>query len=67
MVALGPGTCPAVSLLIVQCAVSTGRERWLAGVRIENDVLVTAQGIEQLTIVPRTVEDIEAVMAVGRV
>jgi Xaa-Pro dipeptidase len=39
----------------------------LAGVRIENDVLVTAQGIEQLTIVPRTVEEIEAVMAVGRV
>jgi Xaa-Pro dipeptidase len=36
------------------------------GVRIEDDVLVTADGCENLTKVPRTVEEIEAVMAEGR-
>ncbi len=33
------------------------------GVRIEDDVLVTADGIEHLSDVPRDVDDIEAVMA----
>lgn len=33
------------------------------GVRIEDDVLVTAVGAESLCDVPRTVEEVEAVMA----
>ncbi len=33
------------------------------GVRIEDDVIVTATGIENMTKVPRTVEHIEATMA----
>jgi len=33
------------------------------GVRLEDDVVVTASGVENLTRVPRTVEEIEAVMA----
>ncbi|GFH16356.1 Xaa-Pro dipeptidase-like [Haematococcus lacustris] len=35
------------------------------GVRIEDNVLVTATGAESLTHVPRTVGEIEAVMAGG--
>ncbi len=31
--------------------------------RIEDDVIVTAEGAESMTKVPRTVEEIEAVMA----
>eukprot|EP00656_Telonema_subtile_P018010 TRINITY_DN19714_c0_g1_i3.p1 TRINITY_DN19714_c0_g1~~TRINITY_DN19714_c0_g1_i3.p1 ORF type:complete len:143 (+),score=47.30 TRINITY_DN19714_c0_g1_i3:182-610(+) len=33
------------------------------GVRIEDDVIVTAEGVENMTHVPRLVEDVEAVMA----
>jgi Xaa-Pro dipeptidase len=35
----------------------------LGGVRLEDDVLVTENGIENFTICPRRVEDVEAVMA----
>lgn len=35
----------------------------MGGVRIEDDVLVTATGAESLCDVPRTVEEVEAVMA----
>eukprot|EP00160_Parvularia_atlantis_P021455 Unigene9314_Nuclearia_a/m.28434 Unigene9314_Nuclearia_a/g.28434 ORF Unigene9314_Nuclearia_a/g.28434 Unigene9314_Nuclearia_a/m.28434 type:complete len:284 (-) Unigene9314_Nuclearia_a:59-910(-) len=37
--------------------------RGMGGVRLEDDVIVTATGIENMTIVPRTVEEIEDVMA----
>jgi len=42
------------------------RFRGKGGVRIEDDVLVTAAGAENLTRVPRTVDEIERVMAEGR-
>uniref|UniRef100_A0A3B4FRY6 Xaa-Pro dipeptidase n=1 Tax=Pundamilia nyererei TaxID=303518 RepID=A0A3B4FRY6_9CICH len=39
------------------------RFRGFGGVRIEDDIAVTADGIELMTCVPRTVEEIEAFMA----
>ncbi|KAI9497466.1 peptidase M24, structural domain-containing protein [Zychaea mexicana] len=40
--------------------------RPVGGVRIEDTVLITSDGIENLTIAPKTVKDIEAVMALDR-
>jgi len=40
--------------------------RGIGGVRLEDDVIVTADGIENMTKCPRTVEEIEAIMAEGR-
>lgn len=42
------------------------RFRGTGGVRIESDVIVTATGVENMTKVPRTVEEIEAVMRAAR-
>ena len=44
-----------VTLNISTCA--------LGGIRLEDDVLVTATGMENFTILPSTVEEIEAVMS----
>eukprot|EP01137_Pigoraptor_chileana_P015098 Opistho-2@70610 len=41
------------------------RFRGFGGVRLEDDVLVTADGIENLTQCPRTVDEVEAEMAKG--
>lgn len=39
--------------------------RYSGGVRLEDDILVTANGCENLTICPREIEDVEAVMKGG--
>ncbi|KAG8226650.1 hypothetical protein J437_LFUL005302 [Ladona fulva] len=51
---------PELSKFLVTSEIN--RLRNFGGVRIEDDVLVTADGAENLTKVPRTVEEIEALM-----
>ena len=48
------------------CAPAIAPFRGTGGVRIEDDVLVTAGGCENFTLAPRTVEDVEAACA-GRI
>ncbi len=48
-------------MLVLTCASSD--LQGFGGVRIEDDVIVTADGARSMTNVPRTVADIEAVMA----
>ncbi|KAK7492264.1 hypothetical protein BaRGS_00016561, partial [Batillaria attramentaria] len=52
---------PEQSRFLVREAVD--RFRGTGGVRIEDDIAVTEDGMELLTCVPRTVEEIEAIMA----
>eukprot|EP00611_Tribonema_gayanum_P004400 TRINITY_DN1357_c0_g1_i3.p1 TRINITY_DN1357_c0_g1~~TRINITY_DN1357_c0_g1_i3.p1 ORF type:complete len:280 (+),score=75.44 TRINITY_DN1357_c0_g1_i3:687-1526(+) len=52
---------PALSCFLVADAVE--RYRGIGGVRLEDDVLVTDNGIRNLTNCPRTVEDVEGVMS----
>lgn len=40
--------------------------RGFGGVRIEDDIVITSDGMELLTCVPRTVEEIESLMAEGQ-
>jgi len=54
---------PQLSRFLVPEAIE--RFRGFGGVRIEDDVAVTEGGAELLTKVPRTIEEIEAVMAAG--
>lgn len=42
------------------------RFRGFGGVRIEDDIFITADGMELMTVVPRSVEEIEALMAEGQ-
>jgi len=55
---------PVLSSFLVPEAIE--RLRGFGGVRIEDDIAVTATGAELLSKVPRTVEEIETVMAEGR-
>jgi Xaa-Pro dipeptidase len=55
---------PALRPFLVEEALA--RFRGFGGIRLEDDVVVTADGIENLTCCPRTVADVEAVMA-GRI
>jgi len=40
--------------------------RGFGGVRIEDDIIITENGMELMTQVPRSVEEIESIMASGR-
>ena len=44
-------------------AEALARFRGFGGVRLEDDVVITTTGVRNMTRCPRTVEDVEAVMA----
>ncbi|XP_062576636.1 xaa-Pro dipeptidase-like [Saccostrea cucullata] len=48
------------------CREMIDQYRGFGGVRIEDDVAVREDGMELLTCVPRTVEEIESLMAEGK-
>ena len=52
---------PALSKFLVKDAID--RFRGFGGVRIEDDVIVTRDGVENMTCCPRLPEEVEAVMA----
>ena len=54
---------PVKSKFFVKSALEPFRH--FGGVRLEDDILVTASGCENLTICPREIEDVEAVMKGG--
>jgi Xaa-Pro dipeptidase len=55
---------PDLSKFLVPDAIK--RFRNTGGVRLEDDVLVTAEGCENLTTCPRTVEEVESVLSGGQ-
>ena len=54
---------PKLSPFLVSSAIEAARG--FGGVRLEDNVLVTAAGVESLTRVPRDIAEVEAVMAGG--
>ena len=54
---------PALRDFLVPSAVAAARG--FGGVRIEDNVVVTARGVESLTRVPRDIADVERVMGGG--
>ena len=54
---------PTLRAFLVPSAIEAARG--LGGVRLEDNVLVTARGVESLTRVPRDIAEVEAVMAGG--
>lgn len=52
--------CPALPALLASTTLHCLQD--FGGVRIEDDVLVTADGAQTMCDVPRTVEEVEAVM-----
>lgn len=57
---------PSVSPFLVQSEIQKYLSEEFGGVRIEDDILVTSDGYENLSInAPRTIADIEKLMAGG--
>mmetsp|Transcript_19431 Transcript_19431/g.74606 ORF Transcript_19431/g.74606 Transcript_19431/m.74606 type:complete len:512 (+) Transcript_19431:25-1560(+) len=54
---------PAVNKFLVSNKIEAMLD--FGGVRLEDDILITEDGCENLTVCPRTVEEVEAVMAGG--
>jgi Xaa-Pro dipeptidase len=52
---------PAQAALLVPEALA--RFHGFGGIRLEDDIVITADGMDNLTVCPRSVADVEAVMA----